>query len=119
MADRVPTHMRDDCPFAEDLKRVLRVIDGNGQEGLVKTVASLSEWREREEKRAGGNRKLLWLILLVLLPIAVTRVLDYTSARQAQPMTTSGQSVTTHTDSNGNDSYSTTNTKSTSSGVKK
>ena len=119
MADRVPTHMRDDCPFAEDLKRVLRVIDGNGQEGLVKTVASLSEWREREEKRAGGNRKMLWLILLVLLPIAVTRVLDYTSTRQQQPMTTSGHSTTTYTDHYGDTGNSTTDSKSTSSGVKK
>jgi hypothetical protein len=110
-------HLRSECPFASDIERVLR--DHDGSEGIVATVHSLVEWREREEKRAGGNRKLLWLILLVLLPIAVTRVLDYTSARQAQPMTTSGQSVTTHTDSNGNDSYSTTNTKSTSSGVKK
>ena len=83
------------------------------------TVHSLVEWREREEKRAGGNRKMLWLILLVLLPMAVTRVLDYTSPRQQQPMTTIGQSVTTHTDSQGNDSYSTTDSKSTSSGAKK
>ena len=111
--------MRDDCPFAGELKRVLRVIDGNGQEGLVKTVTSLSEWREREEKRGAGNRKLLWAIFLVLLPIAGSRLFDYISPRQQQAMTTSGQSVTTHTDSNGNDSYSTTNTKSTSSGVKK
>ena len=110
-------HLRSECPFASDIERVLR--DHDGSEGIVATVHSLVEWREREEKRGAGNRKLLWLILLVLLPIAVTRVLDYTSARQQQPMTTTGQSVTMHTDSKGNDSYSTTDSKSTSSGAKR
>ena len=110
-------HLRSECPFASDIERVLR--DHDGSEGIVATVHSLVEWREREEKRAGGNRKLLWLILLVLLPIAVTRVLDYTSARQEQPLTTSGHSTTTYTDHYGDTGNSTTDSKSTSSGAKK
>jgi len=103
----------------EKVNELYATIMGNGKAGMKMEHASLMEWREREEKRAGGNRKMLWLILLVLLPIAVTRVLDYTSARQQQPMTTTGQSVTMHTDSKGNDSYSTTDSKSTSSGAKR
>jgi hypothetical protein len=103
----------------EKVNELYATIMGNGKAGMKMEHASLMEWREREEKRAGGNRKMLWLILLVLLPIAVTRVLDYTSTRQQQPMTTIGQSVTTHTDSQGNDSYSTTDSKSTSEKTKK
>jgi hypothetical protein len=81
--------------------------------------ASLMEWREREEKRAGGNRKMLWLILLVLLPIAGSRLFDYISPRQQQPMTTSGHSTTTYTDHYGDTGNSTTDSKSTSEKTKK
>ena len=76
------------CPNQEKVDELYLTIYGNGKLGLERDMDSMKEWRTREEDRSKGNRRLLWGILLVLLPIAASRILDYTPLRQKQDTTT-------------------------------
>ena len=92
-----------ECPeYCERVNELYATIYGNGKVGLEMEHASLMEWRKREEDRGRGNRKLLWLILIALIPIAASRVLDYTSLFRPQ------QSQTTVTTSDTRDTHDTT-----------
>ena len=78
----------NECPHSEEIERIRYIIYGNGEPGLKGNVEQLLGWQQREADRSKGNRYLLVAILTVLLPIAVTRILDYTTVGQKQTTTT-------------------------------
>ena len=125
-------HREDECPFATDLRRVIKILDGNGQEGIVKIVESLAEWREREEDQrredrsarqaeriSNKNGRIGLYIGLLLLGAGMVAQYIHPPVPQIQYLTTTGSSQTTHTDSKGQDTYSTTDSNSTQSAAKK
>lgn len=96
---------QNNCPHSEEVERIRYLLYGNGEPGLKGNVEQLMGWQVREADRSKGNRYLLVAILTVLLPIAVTRILDYTTTG------TKMQATTTITDQGVRSTTTTTGTR--------